>query len=110
MTKSLVSASDTNCEDFMNLFKEKVIIGNFQKFGSRATREIPDLRTGDFCFIFFPSKNDYKYSIVVTKITDHRVEMHLLIKRNASGTGQVGNQVFSTKNITVLYRETVKQE
>ena len=108
--KDLVNASDTNFEDFMKLFKEKVIAGNFQKFGRKATREIPDLRSGDFCFIFFPSKNNYKYGIVVKKITDHRVEMHLLVKRNASGTGQVGNQIFSTKNVTVLYRETVKQE
>ena len=103
--KSLVDATDRHFEAFMQLFKTKVINGNFQRFGCMATRAKPDLLTGDFCFIFFPSKQDYKYGIVVKKLTDHRVEMCLLVKRNMSGTGLAGNQVFSSKYVTVLYRE-----
>ena len=64
----------------MNLFKEKVINGNFQRFGRMATRATPDLETGDFCFIFFPSRQDYKYGIVIKKLNDHRVEMHPLVQ------------------------------
>ena len=101
--KSLVDATDRDFQDFMQFFKTKVIKGNFQRFGRMATRATPDLETGDFCFIFFPSNQDY--GIVVKKLTDHRVEMRLLVKRNASDTGLAGNQVFSSKNITVLYRE-----
>ena len=68
-----MDATVMHFEDFMSLFKEKVINGNFQKFGREATRETPDLKTG-----IIPRYWEFSYTNVFdfsTKLSQIRGEL-----------------------------------
>ena len=91
---------------FVQLFEDEVVLGNYQRHGSRSRSNKMDIKEKDFVLIRYPSRQGtYRYGRVIKKISDHRAKI-LILRRKSEGTGKCEPQVMDTQNIVLLKRHS----
>ena len=73
---------------FVKLFEEEVVLGNYQRHGSRFRTNKMDIQEKDFVLVLYPSQpGTYKYGRVIKTISDHKVKV-LILRRKSDNTGK----------------------
>ena len=103
--KKMTDEVDERFKEFCELFMEHVVTGNYLKPGSKTIDDPTVLESNDFVIIHYPSRPGYfKYGIVQAKLSDRRYKIKMLVKRNKSGSGSVGEQIVPIQNLGLLHR------
>ena len=80
-----------------NSVEDEVVLGNYQRHGSRSCSNKMDIKEKDFVLIRYPSTlGTYRYGRVIKKISDHRAKI-LILRRKSEGTGKWEPQVMDTQ-------------
>jgi hypothetical protein len=102
--QGLLEDTNKSFGDFVELFNQSVIKGDYQRFGRKATLKRSCLMAGDFVSVFFPSKLGHKYGVLQSPPKNHLAQVLILVRRNQDGSDRKGIQEFDVKNISMLHR------
>ena len=91
---------------FVQLFEHEVVLGNYQRSGSRSRSNKIDIKEKDFVLIRYPSRpGTYRYGRVIKIVSAHCAKI-LILRRKSEGTGKCEPQVMDTQNIILLKRHS----
>ena len=91
---------------FVKLFEDEIVLGNYQRHGSRSRVNKTDIREKDFIMVLYPSRpGTYKYGRVIKKISDHRMKV-LLLRRKSDGVGKCEPHIMDVQNLILLKRHS----
>ena len=91
---------------FVQLFEHEVVLGNYQRSGSRSRTNKIDIKDKDFVLIRYPSRpGTYRYGRVIKIVSAHRAKI-LILRRKSENKGKCEPQVMDTQNIILLKRHS----
>ena len=94
---------DESYEVFINLWKQSVVEGKFQRFGSKVPKNQRKLAVNDFVLISLPAET-WKYGIIKGFESPHHIKMRMLVRRYKDGSGEPGHQILDITNVVHLFR------
>ena len=90
----------------MKLFEDEIVLGNYQRHGSRSRTNKMDIKEKDFIMVLYPSRPGiYKYGRVIKTISDHRVKV-LILRRKSDNVGKCESHVMDIQNVILLKRHS----
>ena len=100
------TSKNSSCSSLVQLFENEVVLGNYQRSGSRSRSNKIDIKEKDFVLIRYPSRpGTYRYGRVIKIVSAHRAKI-LILRRKSEGTGKCEPQVMDTQNIILLKRHS----
>ena len=79
---------------FCKLFFYEIVTVNYFKPGNKCVNKDTELEKKDFVLINYLSKpNTFKYGLIEKKMSIHKNEKRMLVRRNIDGSGKTGTQI-----------------